>query len=188
MPPPSLTVLRQSIYPDLARIDGSCRDCGVDSMLWDLSTDRHAAWQLQNGASMQPSDLLDFASASCFRYHLWIPFTRCILFYFENTICLRLVKMRLGWQKALPNSNLLSDVSNTCYIHPFSLTICIICPLLARTNQLHKPATSDSLNSDWNLISVPQSITELEFLSNWLRHKEINTTLLSQLLGQSSSL
>lgn len=32
-------------------------------MLQDLSTDRHTAWQLQNGASMQPSD---FASSSCF--------------------------------------------------------------------------------------------------------------------------
>lgn len=31
--PSSLTVLRQSIYPDLARIDGGCRDCGVDRML-----------------------------------------------------------------------------------------------------------------------------------------------------------
>lgn len=58
--PSSLTVLRQSIYYDLARIDGGdCRDCGVDSMLQDLSTDRHTAWQLQNGAIVQPSDLLD---------------------------------------------------------------------------------------------------------------------------------
>lgn len=77
--PPSLAVLRQSIYTDLARIDGGCRHCGVDSMLQDLSTDRHTAWQLQNGASMQPSDLLDFASASCFRFYLWIPYALRIL-------------------------------------------------------------------------------------------------------------
>lgn len=73
-PPPSLTELRQSIYPDLARIDGGCRDCEVDSMLQDLFTDRHTAWQLQNGASMQPSD---FASPSCFisfAISLWLFF------------------------------------------------------------------------------------------------------------------
>lgn len=73
-PPPSLTELRQSIYPDLARIDVGCRDCGVDSMLQDLSTDRHTAWQLQNGASRQPSDSLDFASPSCFRHYFRGPY------------------------------------------------------------------------------------------------------------------
>lgn len=74
-PPPFF--YRQSIYPDLARIDGCCRDCGVDGMLQDLSTDRHTAWQLQNGASMQPSDLLDFPSPSCFSYYWW--FHLCLM-------------------------------------------------------------------------------------------------------------
>lgn len=34
----------------------------------------------------------------------------------------------------------------------------------------------------------PGDELDLDFLSNSLRHREINTTLLSQLLGQSSSL
>lgn len=57
-------------------------------MLQDLSTDRHTAWQLQNGASMQPSDLLDFALPSCFRYYLWFPYVFCVLFSFLEVIWL----------------------------------------------------------------------------------------------------
>lgn len=80
-PPPSLTELRQSIYPDLAGIDGGCRDCGVDSMLRDLSTDRHTAWQLQNGASMQPSDLLDFAILPQILFVISLCLTRLIFIF-----------------------------------------------------------------------------------------------------------
>lgn len=53
-------------------------------MLQDLSADRRAAWQLQNGASMQPSDLLDVASASCFLLllviSLWLVHLVCFIF------------------------------------------------------------------------------------------------------------
>lgn len=113
LPPPFF--YRQSIYPDLARIDGCCRDCRVDSMLQDLSTDRHTAWQLQNGASMQPSDLLDFPSPSCFSYYWWFHLCLMHLIYFWTLFGL------LKWEHVdnLRQINTSDYIVNLCCV-PFS--------------------------------------------------------------------
>lgn len=57
-------------------------------MLQDLSTDRHTAWQLQNEASMQPSDLLDIVSAfaSDVISEFLMLYTSC---FYDKTVCLR---------------------------------------------------------------------------------------------------